>query len=281
MPLPALLLRRKSNAHKNDFGHVLVMAGSPSMLGAACLSSLAAMRSGAGLVTAAVPRGLNLTLQEKISSVVMTMPVAQTKGMVFSLSAAEQILKVIGKFNAAAIGPGLGLDISTRKFVLKMVKECPVPMVVDADALNAIAGHTDTLLKAKGARILTPHPGEMQRLVGSCVGADLVSARKRVALKYARQWHSILVLKGHRTVVASPDGKVYVNTTGNAGMATAGCGDVLTGMIAAFLAQGLTPFEAARWGVRLHGEAGDRAARKCGKMGMIAMDVVERIKNVS
>jgi NAD(P)H-hydrate epimerase len=247
------------------------------MLGAACLTSLAAMRAGAGLVTAAVPKSLNLTLQKKISYVVMTFPVAQTRAMTFSFLAATDILKHIKKFNVVAIGPGLSLDPSTVKFVRRLVLECPVPMVVDADALNAMAGHTDILLKAKGPRILTPHPGEMARLTGACVAADLVSARKRAALKYARKWRSIIVLKGHRTVVASPDGKIYINMTGNAGMATAGCGDVLTGMIAAFLAQGLLPFEAAKWGVYLHGKAGDKIVQQT-KISMIATDILSYFK---
>ena len=277
MRLPALLLRQKSNAHKNDFGHVLVVAGSPTMLGAACLTSLAVMRSGAGLVTAAVPKGLNFTLQKKISSVVMTFPVAQTRGMCFSFSAAKEIFKRISKFNAVAIGPGLSLDLSTVKLVRFMVRECPLPLVVDADALNALAGHTDILLKAKGPRILTPHPGEMGRLLGLCALPIDENGRKKIALQCAHQWHSVIILKGHRTVVASPDGKVYVNTTGNSGMATAGAGDVLTGMVAAFLAQGLSPFEAAKWGVYLHGKAGDRAARKQGRAGMIASDMIEEI----
>ena len=271
MRLPAPLLRPKNNVHKNDFGHVLVVAGSPSMLGAACLTSLAAMRSGAGMVTAAVPRGLNLTLQTKISHVVMTLPVAQTRGMAFSFAAAREILKRIAKFNVVAIGPGLALDPSTVKLVRYLVRECPAPMVVDADALNALAGHTDILLQAKGPRILTPHPGEMARLAGvkHIAGRD----RKTTAQAFARRYKCTLILKGHQTVVASSDGKAYVNRTGNAGMATAGSGDVLTGMIAAFLAQGLPPYEASKWGVCLHGRAGDRAARQYGKTGMIALDL--------
>jgi NAD(P)H-hydrate epimerase len=267
------LLRQKNNAHKNDFGHVLVVAGSPAMLGAACLTSLAAMRSGAGMVTAAIPKALNLTLQKKISHVVMTLPVAQTRGTAFSFSAAAEILKRINKFNVVAIGPGLGLDPSTKKFVLKMVRECPCPMVVDADALNALAGHTDVLLKAKGPRILTPHPGEMGRLTG-LNRKEVDKDRKITARTFARQYHCVLVLKGHRTVVASPDGKIFVNTTGNSGMATAGSGDVLTGMVAAFLAQGLLSFEAAKAAVYAHGKAGDLAAKEHGKAGMIATDLI-------
>ena len=250
------------------------------MLGAACLTSLAAMRAGAGMVTAAVPKGLNLTLQKKISHVIMTLPVSQTRGMAFSFSAAKEILKRISKFNVVAIGPGLSLDPSTVEFVRRIVRECSLPMVVDADALNALARHTDILLKAKGPRILTPHPGEMSRLMRTTVGAASgrpikENDRKRISLAFAKKYKVVLVLKGHRSVVASPDGKIYTNTTGNAGMATAGAGDVLTGMIAAFLAQGMPPFDAAKWGVLLHGKAGDRAAKKHGKAGMIATDIID------
>ena len=273
MRLPALLLRPKNNVHKNDFGHVLVVAGSPAMLGAACLTSLAAMRSGAGLVTAAVPKGLNLTLQKKISHVVMTWPVPQTRSMAFAFAAAAVILGRIGKFNVVAIGPGLSVNPSTTRFVRRMVAACPVPMVVDADALNALAGHTDILLEAKAPRVLTPHPGEMARLMGVNRGM-IESDREGIARRYARQYRCVVVLKGHRTVVASPDGKVYINTTGNAGMATAGTGDVLPGMIAAFLAQGLSPFEASKSAVYLHGRAGDRVSRKHPKASMIALDLI-------
>ncbi len=277
MRLPAPLLRRKSNAHKNDFGHVLVVAGSPSMLGAACLTSLAAMRSGAGMVTAAVPKGLNLALQEKIAHVVMTMPVAQTRAMTFSLDAASQILKNIKKYNAVALGPGLSVEASTMCFARRMVQDCPLPMVVDADALNAVAKKPGVLLKAKGPRILTPHVGEMARLTGFD-RKGIEKDRKATAKAFSCKYNCVLVLKGHRTVVASPDGKVYVNKTGNPGMATAGSGDVLTGMIAAFLAQGMTPFEAAKWGARLHGAAGDMAVQNKGTFSLIATDLLSQRK---
>jgi len=149
-------------------------------------------------------------------------------------------------------------------------------MVVDADALNALAGHTDILRQAKGPRILTPHPGEMGRLMG--VDRHVIERnRKAIAKEFAQRYKCVLVLKGHRTVVASPEGKIYINTTGNAGMATAGAGDVLTGMIAAFLAQRLPLFKAAQWGVYLHGKAGDRVAKEYSKAGMIAVDLIKEI----
>ncbi len=246
------------------------------MLGAACLTSLSAMRAGAGLVTAAVPRGLNLTLQEKLSCVVMTCPLPQTRQMTFSLPAADILLRKMTRYNVVAIGPGLSLQPATLRFIRQMVAACPLPMVVDADALNALAGHTGLLSKAKGPRVLTPHAGEMARLAGLPASGEARFNRK-IVLDLARQWNSVVLLKGPRTLVVSPQGDVYVNTTGNPGMATAGSGDVLTGVIAAFLAQGLSPFQAARWGAYAHGAAGDRAARQKGRCAMIASDIIDRL----
>ena len=165
MPLPALLSRNNPRLSKRDFGHLLIIAGSPTMLGAAALSSLAAMRSGAGLVTAAVCRGLNLTLQEKISHVVMTKPLAQNRKGSFSLKAYDELKKGWDQYDALAIGPGIGREPSTQQFARQVIIHCPKPLVIDADALFALAGHTDILLKAKGPRILTPHEGEMARLI--------------------------------------------------------------------------------------------------------------------
>ncbi|MFH0753979.1 MAG: NAD(P)H-hydrate dehydratase [Candidatus Omnitrophota bacterium] len=276
MPLPAPLLRQKSNVCKNDFGHVLVMAGSPRMLGAACLTSLAAMRSGAGLVTAAIPIGLQLTLQKKLSSVVMSLPVAQTRGMTFSLKAARDLLATASRFTSAAIGPGLTRDSSTQNFARRMIVEYPLPMVVDADAINALQGHVKLLLKAKALRILTPHAGEMSRLLKHHPGVTQKD-RIKTAEDFARTYHVVLVLKGNKTVVASPDGRSYINTTGNPGMATAGSGDVLTGMIAALLAQGLSGFDAALWGVKLHGQAADNVIHKRLPASLMANDIIDAI----
>ena len=157
MPRPAPLLRNNPRASKKDFGSLLIIAGSPGMLGASALASLAAMRSGAGLVTAAVPRSLNLTLQKKISNVIMTKPLAENKSGAFSLKAYDQLKKIWDQFDTLAIGPGIGRDISTQQFARQVIIDCPKPLVVDADALFALAGHTGILLKAKAPRILTPH----------------------------------------------------------------------------------------------------------------------------
>ena len=269
MRLPAPLSRRDPHACKNDFGHVLVVAGSPAMLGAAALTGLAAMRSGAGLVTIAVRRDLNLTLQKKISPVIMTLPLPCV-GMLAALK------KTWNKFDAVAIGPGMGQDKSTQNFIRDFIAVCPKPMVIDADALNALAKDPRPLRQNPMPKVLTPHPGEMARLTGKSVKA-VEADRKGIALGFAKKYNCVVLLKGHRTVVASPDGKVYVNTTGNAGMATAGSGDVLTGMIAALLGQGVEAFEAARTGAYLHGKSGDLAAKIKSKAGMIACDIIDAI----
>ena len=262
------------NVHKNDFGHVLVVAGSAPMLGAAALCALAAMRAGAGLVTCAIARSLNLTLQKKLSAIVMTLPLPESAPGVLGLSAYKILAANLAKFNAVAVGPGLGQHTHTQKFVFKLLAECPKPLVIDADALNILAQQPKILLKNPRVKILTPHTGEMSRLTGRSV-AVIERRRSQTALECARAYKSIVVLKGHRTVIASPDGKIKINRSGNAGMATAGSGDVLTGIIAALLGQGLEPFKAACMGVNWHGRAGDLAAKYKTQASMIATDIIE------
>lgn len=279
MRLPAPLSRHRPNVHKNQFGHLLILAGSGRMLGAAALCGLSAMRTGAGLVTIGVPKSLNKTLQAKISNVIMTLPLPETSAGAIAAGAYLNIKGIFSKYQAVAIGPGMGQETGTQKFVLNVIRECPLPVVVDADALNILSSHLEVLDHAQGPRILTPHPGEMQRLTGI---ARLVIEKDRqsVARDFARKYRCILLLKGHRTCVASPVGKIYINKTGNSGMATAGSGDVLTGMIAALLAQGVGPFESAKIGCYLHGLAGDSAAREHGKIALIATDIIGSIPHV-
>ncbi len=279
MRLPAPLSRRNPNAYKNQFGHVLILAGSERMLGAGALCGLAAMRTGAGLTTVGVAKSLNLALQKKVSNVIMTLPLPETSQHSIAFKAYPQIKRLFSKFQAVAIGPGLGQEASTKKFVLKMIGECPLPLVIDADALNILSHDVKTLLRAQGPRILTPHPGEMARLIGSSREA-VERDRVNIARSFAKKYRCVLLLKGHRTVVASPSGKVYINRTGNAGMATAGSGDVLTGMIAALLGQGIEVFEAAKTACYAHGRAGDRAAKHKDKASMIAADIIDFIGKV-
>ena len=279
MRLPAPLSRRNPDVCKNDFGHVLVLAGSPTMLGAAALCGLSAMRSGAGLVTVGISQSLNLTLQKKLSAVIMTLPLKETDQQTLSLSAFGPLQKKFSKFNAAAIGPGLGQNKSTQKFILKMIGQCPRPLVVDADALNALAHHLDALKKSCGVRILTPHVGEMARLVK--INKSLIEKnRLKIAKTFAEKYNCVVLLKGHRTIVVDSKGNFYINHTGNAGMATAGSGDVLTGMITSFLGQGMSAFDAAKYGAFVHGKAGDAAAKSKGKIALIATDIIDSIAEV-
>ena len=274
--MPALLSRRNPNVHKNQFGHVLVLAGSGRMLGAAALCGLAAMRAGAGLTTVGVPRSLNAILHKKLSSVIMTMPLPETAHHAITFQAYPQIKKMFSKFQSVAVGPGLGQEVATKKFVFKIIRECPLPVVVDADALNILSSDINILKRAQGPRVLTPHPGEMARLAG-LTRPTIEKNRLKIARDFASRFECVVVLKGHHTVVASPSRKTYVNKTGNSGMATAGSGDVLTGMIAALLGQGIKPFDSAKIACRWHGLAGDYAAKKTGRISLIATDLIEHI----
>lgn len=276
MRLPEVLRRRDPHVHKTHFGHVLILAGSRHMLGASALCGLAAMRSGAGMVTCGVPASLNEALHKKLSAVIMTLALKETQEQTMSLSAAAQIFKSGLHYNTIAIGPGLSRHPQTQAFVLKIIKNATVPLVIDADGLNAIAPALKSLTKTHTEKILTPHPGEMTRLTG-LKKSVIEKCRQKVARDFACRYRCVLLLKGHRSLVASPDGRTYLNRTGNAGMATAGSGDVLTGMIAAFLAQGLSGFEAAQWGTYLHGRAGDLAARDKPMASLIATDIIEFI----
>lgn len=276
MRLPAPLLRRNPRQHKNQFGHALIIAGSKRMLGAGALTALSALRSGAGLVTLAIPESLNLAAHKKSANEIMTLPLPETSRETITLKALTVVKKLFPKFNVIGLGPGLSTDPSTAKFVIALIKHSPLPLVIDADAINILALDPGILRGTKTLKILTPHPGEMARLTGSPCGSGQ-KERLAAAKKFAQKYQCVLLLKGHHTVVADPGGKSYTNRTGNVGMATAGSGDVLTGMITALVAQGLSGFDAAKFGAYLHGKAGDLAARSKGKAGLIASDIIERI----
>jgi NAD(P)H-hydrate epimerase len=276
MRLPAPLLRHNLSAHKNNFGHALILAGSARMLGAAALTCDAAMRAGAGLVTLGIAKSLNLTAQRKISSMIMTLPLKETKEQSLSLEAYPAIKKEIARYAVLALGPGLSQHRSTRELILKMISSLDKPMIIDADALNALAENPSLLRKIKTPKIITPHPGEMSRLTTHST-YFIERHRKAVAEAFAKTYGCIVILKGHKTIVASPNGKTYINKTGNVGMATAGSGDVLTGILAAFLAQEINSFETAKLAVFLHGKAGDIAARQRGKVSLVATDIIESL----
>jgi len=277
--LPARVNGRDSN--KGQFGHVTVFAGSSGFVGAPTLTSEAAARTGAGLVTLAVPEGIQNALMARVSPVVMTKGLPQTEGGTFARAAVEAALKLAEKGTAAALGPGLGGPDSeeTRAFVREFVARCSVPLVIDADALNCLALEPDrgaSVVKGRpAATVLTPHPGEMGRLLGTdtkTVQAD----RRAAAEESARNYGCPVLLKGARTLIADPSGRLAVNTTSNPGMATGGAGDVLTGVIAALLAGKLDAWAAAAAGAYLHGLAGDLvAAGQGGPAGLIATDLVD------
>lgn len=262
-------------SHKGDYGHVLVVAGSPGLTGAACLAAEAAMRSGSGLVTVAAPRSLNPVLEAKLTEA-MTLPLPETAEGALGTKAGDEILRGAERFDVAVIGPGLSRRPETAEMVRRLVAGLRIPMLVDADGLNAFAEDASAMENAAAPVILTPHPGEMARLA-RCGIAGVLTDRAGAASGFAAAHGVTLVLKGTQTVVASPDGTVSVNASGNPGMASGGTGDVLSGVIASLAGQGMKPLDAARAGVFIHGDAGDRAAARRGERGMIASDIVDRI----
>ncbi len=267
--------RRRADSHKGDFGHTLVIAGSPGYTGAAYLASQAAARSGSGLVTLAVPESIHAILAAKLTEV-MVWPFADTGNGFLSMRARRELLRFAVKCNAFAIGPGLSQNKETACLVRNLVEKIDGAIVLDADGINAFIGRAKILRKHKGALVMTPHPGELSKLTGMSAG-EIQKNRKDIALKFANEYNSVLVLKGHNTVVAGPKGQVYVNNTGNPGMASGGIGDVLAGIIAAFLAQGATDFDAAVLGVYFHGLAGDLALKDKGPLGLIATDLLDKL----
>ena len=274
-------------SHKGTYGRVFVLAGSTGMTGAAVLASQAALRAGAGLVTLGIPKSLNPIVETKLSEV-MTTPLPETTEGSLALSAKPQILEFIERTaSVLAIGPGLSQHPETADLIKNLVREIDRPAVIDADGLNALAeGGTDCptsrfklnnpLSSELSQTVLTPHPGEMARLTGLSV-RDIERDRIGVAQKFAQEHGVILILKGVPTVIAHGTGEVWLNSTGNPGMATGGMGDVLTGLIAGLMAQGVSIPEAAVLGVYLHGLAGDISAEVTGMHGLIAGDVLEAI----
>ncbi len=270
-----LLHPRASEAHKGTFGHLLVVAGSLGKAGAAVMAARSGLRSGAGLVSVATPNSQVPIIQQQVFEA-MCIPAAESIDGTLGIGAETELLKEASRMTACAIGPGLSTHYETVTTVRSLIQEMSVPLVIDADGLNALAGSLELLKKVKAPVVLTPHPGEMARLL-SVKTADVQKDRINTASDFAAKYKVTIVLKGAGTVVASPDGSVFINSTGNPGMATGGTGDALTGMIGSFLAQGYTVPQAACLGVYLHGLAGDLAAQEKGEVGMIAGDLIEKI----
>jgi hydroxyethylthiazole kinase-like uncharacterized protein yjeF len=269
------LPRRRPDAHKGDFGHVFIIAGSRGMVGAGCLAAMGALRSGAGLVTVGCPEGIYPIVAAKLTEA-MTLPLPETAGGALAARALEPALAFAEKSTVVAVGPGLGQEEETGEFVRALAAKLDHVLIVDADGLNAFAGRAASFAERKGPTLITPHPGEMGRLIGQ-TAAEIQMNREGVATEFAARFEAFAVLlKGAGTVVAERE-RLYANTTGNPGMATGGVGDVLTGVCAALVGQRLDHFEAGALGAHLHGLAGDLAARRFGQVSMIAGDLVESL----
>lgn len=272
MQLPDLLRKREPDTHKNNYGHVLVIGGSPGLTGAVCLCAQAALRIGAGLVTAGVPGSLNNIIEIKLTEV-MSIPLPEESGYL-ALKSFKSIQNILEKINVIALGCGATTIVSCREFVFKILSEVDKPIVLDADGINAVASDGEVLNRRRTKRlVLTPHQGEFSRLIKRDV-SYIKENRKELAKDFALRYNLTLVLKGHRTLVT--DGKEFFeNETGNPGMATAGSGDVLTGIIAGLAAQGLDLWNAAKTGVYLSGLAGDLAVEEMTQSCLIASDIID------
>jgi len=273
-----LLPPRPQDAHKGTFGHLFVVAGSRGFTGAAKMTSEAAMRAGTGLVTCGIPVPLGDIVAASLLEV-MTLMLPATNAETLSRAALAPALDFAVDKDAVVIGPGLSQNEETQHVILEFVRQCPLPVLIDADGLNAVSTNPDVLLAAVGPRILTPHPGEMARLAG--LGTkELQADREATAFNFASKYGCVVVLKGQNTVVAGAkadanDVHVFTNTTGNSGMASGGTGDVLSGIIGGLMAQGLCGLDASVLGVFVHGLAGDIMARAKSERGLIARDIIE------
>jgi len=267
-----ILPPRRADSNKGNYGRVLVVAGSRGMSGAAVLSASAALRGGAGLVYLAVPEGI----QDRVATAnpcYLTVALPQDDHGQIAGRALAELLPLLQANDVAALGPGLGRSQELTTLVGSVLAQARVPVVLDADGLNALEHRSEELRHHAGPVVITPHPGEFARLTGSRV-ADVQARRQELAAQFAAEHRVVVVLKGQGTVVT--DGRrVHVNSTGNPGMATGGTGDVLTGLVAALLGQGLEPFAAAHLGVHVHGLAGDLARDERGEVSLIASDLLD------
>jgi|CXWL01.1.fsa_nt_gi NAD(P)H-hydrate epimerase len=273
--LAALLPRRPPAGHKGTFGHVLIVAGSPGKAGAAILATRAAVRVGAGLVTVAVPAPLLMTVDGGVVEA-MTLALSADADGAVAAAATAAVTAAWASRTVVAAGPGLGTGAGAAAIVAALVSDCPLPLVLDADALNLLAGHLESVRQRAAPTVLTPHPGELARLLGTTT-AEVQSDRLAAVRAAARLCGAVVILKGERTLVAADGvaGGVWVNPTGNAAMGTGGAGDVLTGAVAGLLAQGLEALTAAQLAVYVHGLAGDRWLAAHGDRGLAAGDLAE------
>jgi NAD(P)H-hydrate epimerase len=271
----ALLPERPRDGHKGTFGKVVVLAGSVGYTGAAALTSTAALRAGAGLVYLGTPSSLNDVMEAKLTEVI-TRPLAETGARSLSPDAMPAVRELLAGASSMALGPGVSGEEETQSLVRSIVSELAVPCVIDADGLNALTPEAIGARPGDTPVVLTPHPGEMARLTGGDI-REILADRDGVARDVATRARAVVIVKGAGSIIADPSGELYLNPTGNNGMASGGTGDVLTGIIAALLARGMGPLEAAALGAYVHGYAGDLSAESLGETGMIAGDVLDHL----
>lgn len=269
------VFNRPDDSNKGTLGSLLCICGSYGMAGAAIMAGKAALRCGIGLLKIAVPKSIYPVCATNILESVYY-PLEETSNGVISSKNTDFLLEMCEKSSAVVIGCGLSVCDDTKNLVQSVITNCEKPLVIDADALNCICNKPEILKNLKAPAIITPHPGEMARLLHS-TPKTVNSNRENTAIDFAKKFGVVTVLKGAGTIIASPDGEVYINHTGNSGMATGGSGDVLSGIIGSLLAQGATPINAAAAGVFLHGTIGDLAAEKLGKISMLPTDMIDMI----
>ena len=269
------VFNRPDDSNKGTLGTLLCICGSYGMAGAAIMAGKAALRCGIGLLKIAVPKSIYPVCATNILESVYY-PLEETSNGVISSKNTDFLLEMCEKSSAVVIGCGLSVCDDTKNLVQSVITNCEKPLVIDADALNCICNKPEILKNLKAPAIITPHPGEMARLLHS-TPKTVNSNRENTAIDFAKKFGVVTVLKGAGTIIAAPDGEVYINHTGNSGMATGGSGDVLSGIIGSLLAQGAAPINAAAAGVFLHGTIGDLAAEKLGKISMLPTDMIDMI----
>ncbi|KPU43404.1 bifunctional NAD(P)H-hydrate repair enzyme Nnr [Oxobacter pfennigii] len=272
--IKGLLPVRRKDTNKGSYGRAVIIGGSENMMGAPAMSGLAALKSGAGIVEVCVPQ----SIKERVAPVLMEAIVhgLDEKDGTISLSSLDKIKNIIKKASSLSIGPGISKSDDLKKLLFSLIEFSDIPLIIDADGLNILSEDTSILRKAKGQIIITPHPGEMSRLIGKSIDYIQIN-RTECAREFSSIYNVITLLKGTNTIIAQPSGEVYINPTGNPGMAKGGSGDVLTGIISSFAAMGLKPIGAVNAGVYIHGLAGDLASKELGEYGMKAGDIIEFI----
>jgi len=276
--LSSLLLPRAPDSHKGSTGHVLLLAGSWGYVGAAILAARGALRGGAGLVTVALPESQAPPSLDTLPEA-MILPLPETSKGSAGEQALDTLLEHLPGKKVLAVGPGISQHPETARLVRSLIPRARIPMVIDADGLNALAGDTSVLLESKADIVITPHPGELGRLLGLTAG-EIQTGRLDFAQEFSKKYGVTVVLKGAMTVIATPSGETWINPSGNPGMAAGGMGDVLTGTLAAFIAQGFDVLQSALLAVAIHGRAGDAAASSKGPWGYLAGEVVDAIPAV-